>query len=77
MVYSYGPLTSIPPRTSAAPICPWYLNSIYFNMVSAVEILHSLPLASWCRDNYSEINMVVISVSAAVPAPQQYMFGAR
>jgi len=43
----------------------------------AVVTLASLPVARRCNSNFEDIKAVVNSVSAAVPAPQQYMFGAK
>jgi hypothetical protein len=63
---------SLVPTVSAV-----YLKSICFNIVIAVTTLASLPVCKRCNSNLEEINMVENSVSAAVPAPQQYMLGAK
>lgn len=52
-----------------------YLNSICFSILLAVTTLTSFPVDSRCNSRLEEIICVVISVSAAVPAPQQLMKG--
>ena len=47
-----------------------YLKSICFNIVIAVTTLGFLPLSNPNSSIFEEINAVVNSVSAAVPAPQ-------
>ena len=74
-------------------MCPWYLNRLCFSIVKAVitllwrsdiercsdrseETVPKCVLKRWTETTYYLLP-VIASVSAAVPAPQQYMFGAR
>lgn len=79
-------MTLIPAHTHKPNNEPWIVNKKHFkthrnnfcfNMVNAVATRHSLPVVNRCNSNWLEIINVVISVSAAVPAPQQYIFGAK
>lgn len=67
---------SIPPSTKAAEIWPWYLNNICFNIRHAVEVLDSRSVCNLWSSSCDEMRLVVFSVSAAVPAPQQ-LFGGK
>lgn len=53
------------------PVWEMYLKSICFSMRLAVATRGSLPVERECSSRLEEIIWVVISVSAAVPAPQQ------
>lgn len=52
-----------------------YLNSICFSILLAVTTLTSFPVDRRCNSRLEDIICVVISVSAAVPAPQQLTKG--